>query len=381
MTSDLLKILILPMLLVVDWTMADEVTFSRAGDVQKLEGWVLEEPADGSILFQSRDGRIWELQASEVREKAKSETAVAPYTKKEMGRLIRDELGKGFRSHDAGNFVLIYNTEEDYARWIAGLYRKLRRGFGDYWRKSGLKLNTKPQFPLPVLIFRTRAEYLQYMQRDLGQANESMLAYYNFQTNRVVMFDLTATQARENVKMDQRRITQVLSNPRAVPMVATVIHEGTHQLMFNYGMQVRYSDTPLWLNEGLAMYFETPDMKSSRGWRKIGGINFLRLQPFLQFLERRPQDSLRQMIKSDEVFRRGDVLDNYSQAWAFTYFLLNRHRENFVEYLQHMSKKPILIYDKPEQRVSEFEELMKKSIEELDREFVQYMKSLNQVGQ
>ena len=34
--------------------------------------------------------------------------------------------------------------------------------------------------------------------------------------------------------------------------VATIIHEATHQLAYNSGMQRRYADNPMWVSEGLA---------------------------------------------------------------------------------------------------------------------------------
>ena len=353
---------------------ADEVTLSRNGKESKLSGKVLEEAQNGEKLFQTRDGRIWELDPEEIVEIAKSADEIKPMSKLEVGRQLRDEMGEGFRIHETRDFVLVYNTEENYARWIGGLYNRLSRGFCNYWKgKNGFKLAKKTKFPLPVLIFKSQLEYRQYMKRDLGMVNPAMLAYYNIETNRVAMFDLTADKFQGNGKLDNRKIAKVLNNPRAIPMVATVIHEGTHQLMFNYGMQVRYSDTPLWINEGLAMYFETPDLSSERGWRKIGQINFLRYQPFLQYLQRRPDDSLRKMIQDDSVFRGDAAADNYCQAWAFNYFLLEKHKKNFAKYLKHMSQKPVLRFDTPEQRVEEFEEILEVDLASLDREFVRYM--------
>ena len=50
-------------------------------------------------------------------------------------------------------------------------------------------------------------------------------------------------------------------------VTVTVIHEATHQIAFNCGLHTRYADNPLWLTEGMALYFETPDLRSRSGWR------------------------------------------------------------------------------------------------------------------
>ena len=189
------------------------------------------------------------------------------------------------------------------------------------------------------------------------------------------MYDLTGGQRAPGARPgDERRIAEVLSNPRAIPMVATVIHEGTHQLMFNMGMQTRFSDTPLWINEGLAMYFETPDLSNPRGWRAIGQINPMRIGRFRQLIGTRDSKSLGTMLSSDTKFRDPNLaLDAYAEAWAFNYFLLNKYPEEYVNFLKHMSKKPRLKYDTPETRLNEFLQFFKQDLPALDREFVQYI--------
>lgn len=357
---------------------SDEVVIRRSGKQIELTGEILVEAQNGNgILFQSMDGRIWKLDAAEIESKLDNDDPLQPLSRRELGQQIQSELTGEFKIHEADEFVIVYNTETAYARWVAGLYRRFERGFGAYWARNRFKPG-KPEFPLAVIIFKSRAEYERYMKHELGIANSNLIAYYNLESNRVVMFDLTADGILPAGKSnDPRRINTVLNNPDAIPMVATIIHEGTHQLMFNNGMQTRFSDTPLWINEGLAMFFEVPDLESTRGWGKIGQVNFLRLGPVLQYFRKRPADSLKLMIQSDDTFRGQQALDMYAQAWAFNYFLLNRHKDKYVEYLLHMSGKPQLIYDSPEQRLADFQEFFDQDLDDLDREFVQYIRSLD----
>ncbi|MEM9411596.1 MAG: DUF1570 domain-containing protein [Planctomycetota bacterium] len=362
-----------------NYLFADVVVIKQGENELTLTGEILVEAQnDNGLLFQTNDGKIWPLQPESIVSIKNDDQAIASVSKKEMANRLKRELGDSFKVQLADNFVIAYNTEKAYARWVAGLYRRLEKSFKSYWtRKSKFKLSNKPPFPLGVIIFRTQTEYLRFMKGDLGGVNPNMLAYYNLETNLVVMYDITADELPRDAQLNDRRITDVLNTPRAIPMVATIIHEGTHQLMFNYGMQTRFSDTPLWLNEGLAMYFETPDLSTTRGWRTIGIVNPVRLKQFLSFINSRPPNSLEMMLSSDEHFRNEEALDYYAQAWAFSYFLLAKHKKKFVQYLKHMSKKPRLIYDTPEQRIEEFQSFFDVTLDQLDREFVQFARGLD----
>src|SRR5213076_2929676 len=98
---------------------------------------------------------------------------------------------------------------------------------------------------------------------------------YSIQSNRIVLYDLTAgPDSRPAKTLDDitRKIGQSPFN------VATVVHEATHQIAFNSGLHTRQADNPLWLTEGMAMYFETPDLSSKSGWKTVGVLNDLRLR-------------------------------------------------------------------------------------------------------
>ncbi len=204
-----------------------------------------------------------------------------------------------------------------------------------------------------------------------------MVAYYNLQTNRVTMYDLTADLRNPNQPLNDRKIDQILQTPSAIPMVATIIHEGTHQLMFNRGIQTRFAESPLWLNEGLAIYFETPNLRSKRGWQTPGLVNDDRLFTFRNFYPRRAANSLAEMIKSDERLRNQETaLDAYSEAWAFNHFLLNKHSETYVEYLKFMSEKKVLVEDSPTTRLADFQRFFGDDLRSLEDDFIEYLLNL-----
>ena len=357
----------------------DEITVVRDGKATELSGDIVVEAKDDSLLFCRRDGQLLILTPDEIQHKKVDDVEVEPLSRKELGEQMLQELPEGFKIHQAGQFVIAYQTEKAYARWVGGLYTRLFRGFNTYWtKKKKFKLD-KPEYPLGVIIFASRAQYCEFVNRELGIDAGTMVAYYNLMTNRVAMYDLTADQQGANRETDDdRRIAEILSQPSAIPMVATVIHEGTHQLIFNTGMQVRFSDTPLWINEGLAMFFETPDLSSSTGWRAIGNVNPMRLHHFRANLESRDPEALRKMLSGDEVFHApATKLLAYSESWAFNYFLLNEHSDAFIEYLKHMSQKVPQEFDGPEKRLQEFKQFLGEDLDALDREFIQYVRRLS----
>jgi hypothetical protein len=162
--------------------------------------------------------------------------------------------------------------------------------------------------------------------------------------------------------------------PDAERTVATIIHEATHQLAFNCGLQQRYADIPLWVSEGIAVYFETPDLRSSRGWRGIGAVNQARLAQFRKYLASRPRDSLQSLLADDTRFRQArSAVDAYAEAWALNYFLLHRYARQYAAYLNILADKKPLLYDEPRERIRLFERKLGKPLEELDAEFVRYM--------
>jgi hypothetical protein len=166
----------------------------------------------------------------------------------------------------------------------------------------------------------------------------------------------------------------MLSRPGAERTVATIIHEATHQIAFNCGLQTRMADNPLWVSEGLAVYFETPDLSSAKGWKTIGGVNRVRLADFRDYLARRPAGSLQTLLSSDDRLRDPQqAADAYAEAWALNYFLLRAKPKEYEKYLKLLSTKRPFIWDTPEKRLIEFQAIFGDDLETFDAEFLRHM--------
>ena len=356
----------------------DRLTLKRNGKQYNLVGDIEIEAQDDSLYFIQDNGRIWFVQPDEIVERIDSDKDAPPATIEAMEKSLLEELPAGFKILKSDHYLIAYQTEKAYAKWVNQLYEgRLYKAFDGFWeRKKKLSLQD-PKFPLVVLIFKSKAEYQRYVDRDLGPGQD-IVAYFQMQTNRVVMYDLTAGERRpgENIS-STRRIEEIFQNPAAVYMAATIIHEGTHQLMFNRGVQTRFADTPLWMNEGLAIFFEAPNLNNKRGWTKPGLVFGQRLYRFRNTLQTRPKDSIQRLLTDDARLTNPETAaDGYAEAWAFNHFLLNKRSKEYIAYLKEHSEKPPLSELDAEQRLEEFKKHFGDNFEKLEKDFLQYIRRL-----
>jgi hypothetical protein len=356
----------------------ETVTVEREGKSQTVSGKVLVEARDGGIVLLADDGTQWMLQPHEIKDRQEDDQPFAPLTQEKIAERLLAEMPTGFRIHQTKHYTICYNTSQAYAQWCGGLYERLYRAFFNYWKTRGWELSD-PEFPLIALVFDSRESFAAYGRPELGDAVNSIIGYYNMRTNRVNMYDLTGADGIKRIApriSDTELINQILMQPDAERTVATIVHEATHQIAYNCGMQVRFADNPFWVSEGLAVFFESPDLENSRGWKTVGVVNRIHLNNFRQYLGTRPADSLTSLLSTDGRFREPrQAGEAYSEAWALNYYLLNRHRKQYVAYLKKLAEKPPLLQDTPEDRLAVFQEVFGE-IPELDQEFVQFMVNL-----
>ncbi len=380
---------------------AETLSFRIKGQPQTVKGRVVVEAADGGILFQGVDGVLWTVERNEIDGRERLDRPFKPLTPAELSTQLLGELPPGFRSYTTPHYVVCYNTSRAYAQWTSSLLERLYKAFTNYWQNQGLELH-EPEFPLPVVVFAARQSYDQASRDDLPGGTGNIIGYYSLRSNRINMFDLTGTEAvREaasgrqynsgrstfvqargrqiaansssNRRGSMREINQMLSQPAAVPLVATIVHEATHQIAFNCGLQTRYADIPLWLCEGMAVYFEAPDLASKSGWRGIGRVNYPRLEKFRENLASWHEGSLEEMIRDSRRFRDPrTAVDAYADAWALNYYLIKYEPKEYTAYLKLLATKRPLIDDDPQTRLTEFREHFG-DLHKLERDFLKQM--------
>lgn len=335
----------------VTWTDAKSETRSVAGRV-------LLKAQDGGLVLEARDGRLWNVTPKQLQKHETTDELFQPLKPEELGQQLSREVAElGIKTPTqvviTKHYVICSTAGQKYAEWCGSLCERLHDAFLAYWKTAGLELQ-EPEFPLPVIVLKDHAQFAEFAAKhDRPDAAQSP-GYFSEPTNRIILFDLTAgpnSVPAQTAADIQRKITTSPFN------VATMIHEATHQLAFNSGLQTRYADNPRWLTEGLAMFFEVPDLDSRSGWKTIGKVNAPRRKDFRE-TNRLPREaiSLAELIRADDVFLQPDkARAAYAESWGLTFFLLKTRRDDVVSYLKTIQRKPRLIADSPEDRVREFE--------------------------
>lgn len=361
----------------VAWAV-DHVTFRRDGKEMKVAGRLVVMAQDGGLLLLARDGTLWAIPPEQLVAHTSDDVAFAPLSREVVADRLLAELPAGFSVHYTANYVILYDTSRAYAQWCGGLFERLYRAFNNYWSRRGFKL-TEPEFPMVAIVFADRAAYAKFARDELGNAVGSVVGYFSLRTNRMTMYDLTGVEMQSHhtgTRGLSAQIDRILAQPDAVRTVATIVHEATHQIAFNCGLHQRYSDCPVWFSEGIAVYFETPDLRNSKGWRGIGKLNASRMDQFAIYFARRPANALETLVANDQRFRNTkQSLNAYAEAWALTYFLIRQRPKQYIAYLKVLSEKSPLVYDGPETRLEEFRAAFG-DLDKLDTEFIRYMRRI-----
>lgn len=336
-----------------------------------VEGRVRVQAVDGGLLLEDRQGFLWPITASQTPVTETIEPAFTEMNRDELTASLQAEFGDGFQVVRTPHYLICTNAGPGYGEWCGQLFERLHAGFQKFWkdRLPGLEA---PERPLVAIAFATRKEYQAFQITDAGGQVAAAQGYFSARTNRMVLFD----QSSDKIGGQSRTAAEIQKQARRdAGTIATVIHEAVHQLSFNMGLQTRYADNPLWFSEGLAMYFETPDLEARSGWKTIGQINPARLDRYRSLAKQQPPE-IRSIIATDDRFRDPQTaIPAYAEAWALHFFLLRTQKGKYNNYLSVLGAKPPLKWDTPEQRVADFEAAFG-SLAEIESEQAKFMARL-----
>lgn len=355
---------------------ADTIRFRKGRELVEVEGNVLAEDRVGTIMLEGRDGAHFFVTSDALIERKRSENPAAPYTKLQLRAALEKELGSKFRFIQTKHYLVAYSCAPEYAKQAGSLFERAFSVFTNYFgRKGGFRF-TIPKQPLVAIICGSREEYVQMLSKDLGPLAASTAGVYMPTTNRMYMYDALGGETAEYV----RAAPKAASNPDGFALllreqnVSTVVHESIHQIAYNSGFHNRHVRNPVWLVEGMATFFETPDLDAKGGWAGVGNVNRERLERFQQRFNVRPKDSLRKLILDDTLFRQPEMAnDAYAEAWALTYFLCKAKSKSYCDYLKILNERPPMVEYSAEDRLSDFRSAFGKSPEDLDVDFRKYM--------
>ncbi len=354
------------------------VEFEENRELKTITGELCAESKELGQLLLDCDGKLTVVAPSELKRIEELDEPLSITSPKDLGQKVLSLMPAGSKCIVTEHFVVCYNTSEVYARWNANLYDRLYKGFHRYWRERGVELSA-PRFPMVALVFATQADYIEYATHDFKGA-ENTLGYYHQTTNRLASFDLTGVAGMVPQGMSMQReelITQVFSRPEAERTVATIVHEACHQIAFNCGLQIRLGDNPLWLSEGIATFFESPDFSSSTGWGGTGKINYHNFNNLGKYFKNRPSNSLEQLLVNDNRLRSPETLtDAYAEAWGLTYFLIKSKPKQFAKYLALLRGRSPGMQSDAKQRLDDFRDCFGDDLGKLDLEFKRFLNKI-----
>ena len=351
------------------------VSFEAASQLRVVTGELVALDGAMGQLILDADGQLTAIAPNELKRVEELSEPLVATPAKELATKVLGLMPAGSKSIVTDHFVVCYNTSDVYARWNSELYEKLFKGFYRFWKEKGVEL-TPPRFPLVALVFETKEDYVRYASKEFAGAQHT-IGYYHQSTNRLASCDLTGIEGSIPSKAQILRaelINQIISRPQAERTIATIVHEACHQISFNSGLQVRLGDSPLWLSEGLATFFESPDLASQNGWGGVGRLNKHNFVNLANYIPKRGADSLESLLLDDSRLRNGETMSSsYAEAWGLTYYLLKSKPKQFVAYMDGIREKPQGSRSSPKDRIELFRQCFGEDLGKIDKDFIRFM--------
>jgi hypothetical protein len=269
----------------------------------------------GNFIVMLPDGRLLARRRDETRPTEKPFTAI---TKEALAERLLAEEFKGFRSKQTNRYLYIYQTSDAYTLATSRILETMLPGVMAYAEAQKIEVH-QPEVPLVVVMYRDEAEY-----RRATKAPPGMIAFYNAVDNRVSLYEHgRLAEARPDLAVQQA--------------LATIAHEGAHQILHNIGVQQRLSVWPMWLAEGMAEFFAPTSTDDRLKWKGAGQVNDMRMFELEQYFKARPADDEGELI-ADTVQAARLTSTGYATSWILTHYLAKHQRAEFHKYVNEISR-------------------------------------------
>jgi hypothetical protein len=360
---------------------ADEASTSEAlttvvtkatDGTQEVSGRILVKAQDGGLLLEERNGRIRQLTPAMIESTATAESTFALMTNDELGNDLLSQVSAGFEIHQTDHYVICSNSAEEYSAFVGKLLEKVFDQYFQFMDEQEIAVR-QPAAKLPVIILQSEAEFKEFAAAQHPETSfEDTPGYYSLRDNQMLLIDLT----RDRSLRSATAIRKLLSDQPL--QVATMVHEAVHQLSFNTGLQVRMADNPVWLSEGLALYFEPIAPRSANLWTRPGLVSGRHHPVFVRHSENGATEiPVRDLLADDKAFLNADSMATaYAESWGLTSYLFRQQKDGMRKYLTNISRRKPLQKVSPEERVAEFEDAFGKSSDEIERETVSFVRRL-----
>ncbi len=238
-------------------------------------------------------------------------------TREEIAKDLTEKTFAGFRTKTTKHYLYIYNTSKEFHTATSRILETMYPATLEYFKRQKFKVH-EPATPMVVIMFETEAEFQKYHAMPPG-----VVAYYSNVSNHVVVY--------ERGKLNQ--VAPALAEQQAI---ATIAHEGVHQILHSIGVQERLAHWPIWISEGLAEYFAPTTTDERLRWKGVGKVNDMRMFEIVRYL-RQPDREHGSMVEHTISAARL-TSTGYATAWALTHYLAARKKDKFFAYLTDVAK-------------------------------------------
>ena len=326
--------------------------------------------------------------------------------------------GDGFRIRHTNHFTIAFDTDPVVLSRLEARLEGSHRAIRMFCKRLNLPMR-ESKGNLMVILYGNRHAFDEHARR-LGVLSKEAVGFYHTEENvalfaeastheDIMMIDTLVGDLSEQIKAlgtgkANRERRDLLLERRAATLRhrhaivdrfnrLVIQHETAHQTLYNFGVHVRGADNPTWVTEGLACQFEVPQTAPDG---HLDGINHMRLADLKEGLGL-PLDA--GTISDEQIVRaiaRGEVLPirsmiehphrlhesarvaptRYAEAWGLVYYLANRHKEAFGEYLRRLSSRKPGERRGPEGEWADFTASFSVENEEFQREWLAFIVKL-----
>jgi hypothetical protein len=228
-------------------------------------------------------------------------------------------LPNGFKMKHGNRYLYICNSSDLFLDAASRILETMFRPVVSFAQSQKLEVQP-PELPLVVLIFRTEAEFQRYRAMPPG-----VVAYYDVLTNRVAMYE-------------ESKLWHIKPELAIQQAIATIAHEGAHQILHNIGVQQRLAQWPMWLNEGLAEYLAPTTTDRQFKWKGAGQVNDLRMFELEQYIKTRTAEQADGQLVAQTVGAARLTSTGYATAWALTHYLARNQPKPLQQFLREVSR-------------------------------------------
>ncbi len=288
-----------------------------------------------------------------------------PYSQAQLLAELKAKNFQGFKTRSTRNYIFLYDTSETFAKGTSAILESMYPGLVRYLKTAKIDVH-EPEVPMAVIMFKSEEDFQKFREMPAG-----VVAYYDGITNYVVMYE-------------QSSLAEVAPELAVKQAIATVAHEGVHQILHNIGVQQRLSRWPMWISEGLPEYFSATEVKRGR-WKGIGQPNDMRMYELSNYFKAKGgHDSEGRTVEST-INANNLTSTGYASAWALTHYLAERRKLQFYTYLREMSQigplegegRMSLMQGKEPANLELFRKHFNDPMGALEGELVKHMRSLN----